>query len=109
MGLSDLAFDSVEDLWNFQLEGTGVSIADFNATGMVPLADSLIYKDMETFKFKTPSGKIELVSDRLESNGLVSLKPYESPQSPPDGQIPSDLRPVHPPYPGAYREQSGPV
>ncbi|BBO72238.1 thiosulfate reductase [Desulfosarcina alkanivorans] len=87
MGLPDLAFDSVEDLWNFQLEGTGVSIGDFNATGMVPLADAPIYKDMETFKFKTPSGKIELVSDRLESNGLPSLKPYESPQSPPEGQF----------------------
>ena len=43
MGLAELAFESKEDLWNFQLEGTGVSIEDFDATGMVSLADKPRY------------------------------------------------------------------
>jgi thiosulfate reductase / polysulfide reductase chain A len=85
MGLNELVFDKVEDIWRAQLEGTGVNIEDFNATGMVQLTSKPIYRDFETLKFKTPSGKIEIVSAKLEDNGLPSLKPYESPQRPPAG------------------------
>jgi len=87
MGVKELAFDSVEDAWRFQLEGTGVSLEDFDATGMVPLADAPLYHGRDDLKFKTPSGKIEMVSDRWESQGLPSLKPYEPPQSPPEGRF----------------------
>ncbi|MBA3010684.1 MAG: molybdopterin-dependent oxidoreductase, partial [Desulfobacula sp.] len=87
MGLPELAFETKEDVWNFQLEGTGVSIEDFNATGMVSLADKPIYKEFGAFKFKTPSGKIEIISKNLEENGIASLKPYESPQKPEPGQF----------------------
>jgi thiosulfate reductase / polysulfide reductase chain A len=85
MGLNELVFDKVEDIWRAQLEGTGVNIEDFNATGMVQLTSKPIYRDFEALKFKTPSGKIEIVSAKLEDNGLPSLKPYESPQRPPEG------------------------
>jgi thiosulfate reductase/polysulfide reductase chain A len=87
MGLEELVFDKVEDLWNFQLEGTGVTIDDFDATGMVPLSTKPLYRDFEDFKFKTDSGKIEIISKKLEDNGLQSLKPYQSPQKPPEGQF----------------------
>jgi thiosulfate reductase/polysulfide reductase chain A len=87
MGLPELVFKNVEDLWRFQLEGTGVSIEDFNATGIVDLADKPRYLDFEDYKFKTPSGKIEIIFKKLEDNGLPSLKPYESPQAPPEGQF----------------------
>jgi thiosulfate reductase/polysulfide reductase chain A len=87
MGLDELVFDTVEDLWNFQLGGTGVTIEDFDATGMVGLADKPVYKDFEEIKFKTESGKIEIISKKLEDNGLHSLKPYASPKTPPDGQF----------------------
>jgi thiosulfate reductase / polysulfide reductase chain A len=87
MGLEELVFDTVEDLWNFQLEGTGVTIEDFDATGMVDLAEKPVYKDFEEIKFKTESGKIEIISKKLEDNGLRSLKPYESPKKPPEGQF----------------------
>lgn len=87
MGLPELVFDSVEDLWKFQLEGTGMTIADFKDAGMVALADAPIYKKFGEFKFKTESGKIEIISKKLESVGLPSLKPYEPPQSPPEGQF----------------------
>ncbi len=87
MGLDELAFDNVEDLWNFQLEGTGVTVEDFAATGMVPLADKPVYLDFDDYKFKTESGKIEIISKKLEDNGLASLLPYKSPETPPEGSF----------------------
>jgi len=82
-GLDELAMDNVEDLWNFQLEGTGVSIADFDETGIVDLADSPTYKPVKDGSFKTPSGKVQVIDEKLEGDGQLSLKPYESPELPP--------------------------
>lgn len=86
MDLPELVFERPEDLWNFQLEGTGVSVEDFDAKGMVTLADKPVYKTFEDYKFKTESGKIEIVTSKLEDNGLKSLKPYEPPTSPKEGE-----------------------
>jgi thiosulfate reductase/polysulfide reductase chain A len=87
MGLPELVFNSIENLWKFQLEGTGVSIEDFEATGMVNLADKPRYLDFDAYKFKTAGGKIEIICKQLEECGLLSLKPYEAPQAPPVGQF----------------------
>jgi len=87
MGLPDIAFDSVEDLWNFQLNGTDVKIEDFSKTGMVQLAEKPIYKEFGSFKFKTDSGKIEIISKKLEKAGIPSLKPYVPQPLPPDGKF----------------------
>jgi thiosulfate reductase/polysulfide reductase chain A len=85
MDVPELVFDSVEDVWNFQLEGTGVSVSDFDATGMVHLADKPRYLDFDEIKFKTTSSKVEIISETLETNDLPSLKPYQSPEEPPEG------------------------
>jgi thiosulfate reductase/polysulfide reductase chain A len=87
LGLKALAFDQVADLWRFQLEGTGVSIEDFDATGQVQLTQQPRYRAFDELKFKTPSGKIEIVSAKLEDNGLPSLKPYQAPAEPPAGSF----------------------
>lgn len=87
MGLPELAFETKEDVWNFQLEGTGVTIEDFDAKGMVTLASKPRYLDFDSYKFKTPSGKIEIISKNLEENGIASLKPYESPRKPSEGEF----------------------
>jgi thiosulfate reductase/polysulfide reductase chain A len=87
LGLAQLDFDSVDAIWRFQLEGTGVAPEDFAATGMVPLAEAPLYRDREKLKFKTPSGKIEIISELLEKNGITSLLPYEPPQRPPQGKF----------------------
>jgi thiosulfate reductase / polysulfide reductase chain A len=87
LGLDALAFSSIEDIWNYQLQGIGVSIEDFKATGMVQLASSPKYRAMEELKFKTPSGKLEIISEKLEKQGLPSLLPYTSPAHPPEGQF----------------------
>ncbi|MBI5594446.1 MAG: molybdopterin-dependent oxidoreductase, partial [Deltaproteobacteria bacterium] len=87
LGLDALAFSSIEEIWNYQLQQTGVSIADFKATGAVQLASSPKYRAMEDLKFKTPSGKLEIISEKLEKQGLPSLLPYTSPPHPPQGQF----------------------
>ena len=85
LGLDALTFDAVEDIWKFQLEGTGVAIEDFDEKGIVMLGDSPRYRDMAALKFSTPSGKIEVVSEKLEKAAIPSLRPYESPVRPPKG------------------------
>ncbi|MFI5099658.1 MAG: molybdopterin-dependent oxidoreductase, partial [Actinomycetes bacterium] len=41
MGIRNvLDFQSIEELWNYQLDGTGVTIAQMRETGVVPLADA---------------------------------------------------------------------
>ncbi len=87
LGVEPLAFESIEEIWRYQLEGTGVTMEDFAATGMVQLAEKPLYRKVEELKFATPSGKIELVSPKLEAQGLASLKPYESPQTPGEGKF----------------------
>ena len=88
MGMEPLAkFHSIEDIWNYQLEGTGVTIGDFAGSGQVSLADKALYRDMSEFKWKTSTGKLQVISERLEKAKLPSLKPYESPAAPPEGQF----------------------
>jgi thiosulfate reductase/polysulfide reductase chain A len=62
-------------------------VEDFDATGFVNLAEAPKYADPENYKFPTPSGKIEVISEKLEKQGIPSLKPYTPPQRPPQGQF----------------------
>jgi thiosulfate reductase / polysulfide reductase chain A len=86
MGLKELVFDSIEDIWRRQLEGTGVSIEDFDKTGMVVLGKVPKYRDTGAgLTFKTASKKIELIDAKLESQNIPSLLPYASPEKPKEG------------------------
>jgi thiosulfate reductase / polysulfide reductase chain A len=70
-------YETIEDIWNFQLQDLGVRIEDFDARGFVALTDKPLLWDREQgLRFKTPSGKIELVSSLMESAGLPSFVPY---------------------------------
>ena len=78
MGIKEaLDFETIEELWNYQLDGTGVTIADMREKGFVNLGDSLKLFARENLRFPTPSGKIEIVSDKLTKAGLEGLPPYE--------------------------------
>jgi len=77
-----LDFETIEELWSYQLEGTGVTVADLRETGIVRLADAPKVTPRDQLRFPTPSGKIEIESDRLKSAGLSSLPPYEPKQAP---------------------------
>jgi len=88
MGLDQLVFDNIEDIWKFQLEGSGVSIEDFDKTGLVYLGEKSKYRNVETDKiFKTASGKVEVIDEKLESQGIPSLAPYVGPDKPGKGQF----------------------
>ncbi len=80
---------TIEDVWAWQLEPTGFKIEDFDAKGFVPLTDKVLMYDRDKLdgQFKTPSGKIEIISKKLEDAGLPSLKPYVSPDKPPKGMF----------------------
>ncbi len=85
LGLQEtFPFKSIEEIWDWQLEPTEFTIADFNEKGFVELADTPIFYDRNRLdgKFKTPSGKIEIVSNKLDKATLPSLKPFETPLSP---------------------------
>ncbi|QGY40342.1 molybdopterin-dependent oxidoreductase [Pseudodesulfovibrio cashew] len=86
-GLDDLVYENIEDIWKFQLEGTGYSIEDFAETGSVALASEAVYKPVTDGSFKTPSGKIQVIDEKLEADGLLSLKPYVSPEFPPEDKF----------------------
>jgi thiosulfate reductase/polysulfide reductase chain A len=87
LGLDALAFDRIEDIWAYQLKDTGVTMEDFEATGLVSLTDKPQYRSRDELSFKTPSGRIEVISDRWEKAELPSLLPYESPTAPGPGQF----------------------
>ncbi|MFO8032226.1 MAG: molybdopterin-dependent oxidoreductase [Desulfohalobiaceae bacterium] len=76
-------YESTEELVRWQLEPTGYSLQDFQAKGFVSYTDKKIFWDRQNgLKFKTPSGKIELVSSLLEDAGFESFPAYQSPDSP---------------------------
>jgi thiosulfate reductase / polysulfide reductase chain A len=91
-------FDDITDYQKMQLEGTGIQLSDFDKTGKISLTDKPIWWDrMKDLKFKTPSGKIELVSSRLAECDIPSFKPYEPPLKPEPGayRLAFGRSPVH--------------
>ena len=85
MGKKDaLDFETIEELWNWQLEGTGVTVAEMREVGFVTLAKAPKLTARDALEFPTPSGKIEIESEVLKKAGLPSLPPYE-PKAAPTG------------------------
>lgn len=83
MGVKEaLDFETIEELWNYQLEGTGVTVAEMREKGVVRLADDLKLTPREKLRFPTPSGKIEIESEVLKKAGLACLPPYEPKEAP---------------------------
>lgn len=88
LGFADLIpFDTIEDYWKWQLEPTGYSLNDFDEKGFVELSKEPIFYDRNDLdgQFKTPSGKIEILSTKLANASLPSLKEFEAPQTPDKG------------------------
>ena len=78
-------YETIEDIWNYQLQNTKVKIEDFDAKGFVKLCADPIGCQPGNIKFGTKSGKIEIVNSTWEEKGVLSFKPYESPEGPPEG------------------------
>jgi thiosulfate reductase / polysulfide reductase chain A len=83
------SYDTIEELWDWQLEPTGFSMKDFDEKGFISLTDDPIMYDPKNLEgqFGTPSGKIEIISKKLTDAGLPSLKEYESPLKPEKGMF----------------------
>jgi thiosulfate reductase/polysulfide reductase chain A len=81
-------YETAEDIWKFQLKDMGIQIEDFNSKGFLTLTDKQLLWDREkAIKFKTPSGKIELISSLMENAGLPSFVPYLPVPSPQEGHF----------------------
>ncbi len=90
MGVEEyFPYETIEEFWSWQLEPTGFTMKDFEEKGFIELADKPVFYNRDELegKFKTPSGKIEVISGVLEKAGLPSLKPYQSPAAPPAGKF----------------------
>ena len=82
-----LDFETIEELWNYQLDGTGVTIAEIREVGVVGLASAPTLVPRDGLTFPTPSGKIEIESETLEKMGLPSLPPYVPKEAPTDDRF----------------------
>jgi len=81
-------YETIEDIWRFQLEKVGVKLEDFDKKGFVTLVDDAIWWDREKgLQFKTPSGKFEFTSFLMENAGIPSFVPYASVPAPPEGHF----------------------
>ncbi len=81
-------YETIEDLWRKQLEGTGITVEQIQEKGFITLTDKPIWYDrMNELPFKTESGKIEIINKKWEDAGIPCLKPYESPEKPPKGKF----------------------
>jgi len=73
-------FETIEEIWKFQLEGTGVTVDQMREHGVLSLAkDPILHDRAEGLKFKTPSGKIEFVSGVLAQAGLPDFPEFIPP------------------------------
>jgi thiosulfate reductase / polysulfide reductase chain A len=77
-----LDFETIEELWAYQLDGTGVTVAHLRRTGQVRLADAPRLYPRDELPFATPSGTIEIESEVLARAGLPSLPPYQPKEAP---------------------------
>ncbi|MDD2967785.1 MAG: molybdopterin-dependent oxidoreductase [Desulfovibrionaceae bacterium] len=76
LGKEKLAFATAQELWAYQLQGTGVRIEDFDDKGFVGFSDSPLYPEKP--QFYTPSGKIEVIFTPWQQAGWPSLIAYKS-------------------------------
>ena len=81
-------YETIEDIWNLQLKDMGIKIEDFDDKGFVTLSKKNILWDREDgIKFKTISGKIELVSHLLEEHKFPSCPNYDLVPVPDEGSF----------------------
>nr|WP_320012396.1 molybdopterin-dependent oxidoreductase [uncultured Desulfobulbus sp.] len=74
LGLEEeFPWKSAEEAIDYQLEPAGVSVADLRKNGKGLRIEELRYEKYRDQPFKTPSGKIELFSERLHAAGFSGV------------------------------------
>ncbi len=77
-----MPYEKIEDIWNYQLEGTGVKIEDFAKTGQVAICKDAKMYSREELQFKTLSGKIEILSSKMAEREVPYFLEFQSPPKP---------------------------
>lgn len=77
----DSCTEPVRDVLDAQLKGLGISFQELTERGFVNIP--LKYRKYEDGGFRTPTGKIELYSTRMEAMGYAPLPYYEEPPESP--------------------------
>jgi len=86
MGLPDLFPDDIETYLDQRLQKIGSSLSELKEKGVIKKPESEIYrKPGKILKFKTPSGKIELASEKLRELGFDAVPQYTPPPENPPG------------------------
>jgi len=81
LGLGEYFWDSEEQCLDFILASAGITFDEFRKIGT--MAGSKQYRTYQSQGFPTPSGKVELYSDRLKEWGFDPLPTYyEPPETP---------------------------
>ncbi|MDH5560897.1 MAG: molybdopterin-dependent oxidoreductase [Deltaproteobacteria bacterium] len=85
MGLPDLFPDKIETYLESRLKKIGHSLVELQEKGVFVNQDSGLYRSQnEKMRFDTPSGKIELVSNKLREKGFDPVPKYtQHPENPP--------------------------
>jgi anaerobic selenocysteine-containing dehydrogenase len=81
LGMQDLFWNDAEDLLDEVLKPTGLTFKEFREKGVVTGATA--YRKYEKSGFETPSGKVELYSNRLAAWGFDPLPAYREPPDSP--------------------------
>jgi thiosulfate reductase / polysulfide reductase chain A len=76
LGVTALSFNSIEEIWRYQLQETGVSMADFQEIGRVDLTQKPVYEKLTAERLNTAGHKIEIINSLWDKAGIASLKPY---------------------------------
>lgn len=89
LGLSDyFPFDSIEEELDWQLKQVDTSLEEMQRIGVKRNKrsyDDIYYKDGEAIEFPTNTGKIELYSTALASEGFDPMPTYTAHEEPPAG------------------------
>jgi anaerobic selenocysteine-containing dehydrogenase len=81
LGMKDIFWNDTEDLLDEVLKPTGLTFKKFREKGVV--AGATAYRKYEKSGFETPSGKVELYSNRLAAWGFDPLPAYREPPDSP--------------------------
>ena len=85
LGLQEYFWDSIEDFWDAILEPVGLTFREFKKIGLFTGEEKRPerYRRYEQNGFRTPSGKVELYSDRLKELRFDPLPTYHEPPETP--------------------------
>jgi len=85
IGIKQLAFNNIQDIWKWQLRGTNLHLNDFKKSGFIELVEKPVFRPIKNYQFPNDSKKIEIFNHKWEKQGVASLAPYTYKQPIPKG------------------------